>query len=422
MKSKKILLLLYKYICNILNNNNIEFIVFYGTLLGIIRNNDFIEDDDDIDILVSIDNYEKILDIITNQKIKTGIVNESIIQLTLPTGEGPIDIYFYHKINNKDILIKWDGDLLYSQKDIFPVKKIKFKNKQILIPSNSHNILKETYGKNYLIPMKKNEYSWYNINNVRKNGAISEVAYIKNKFEQKEKNFSYNITEIYGVYFICCINNYLEIVEEQLDILQKGLLGVTTKLIIFITNYNNSCKNLDILLKKYKTKKFILVKSPDNLYEKFAINNYKNYINSTKEYYLYYFHTKGVSRINDPYFSNIRKILNFYTLEKFKINIKLLKKYDSIGCSLSLYPKKHFSGNFWWSKSSYIKLLTTINNNYLSPEMYILSNEKCNYISLANDTNYIFDKYVFRNNKDILKNITKEFIIYEQNKYLDINT
>ena len=54
--------------------------------------------------------------------------------------------------------------------------------------------------------------------------------------------------------------------------------------------------------------------------------------------------------------------------------------------------------------------------------MYILSNEKCNYISLANDTNYIFDKYVFRNNKDILKNITKEFIIYEQNKYLDINT
>jgi len=226
--------------------------------------------------------------------------------------------------------------------------------------------------------------------------------------------------EIYGVYFICCKNNYLEIVEEQLDILQKGLLGVTTKLIIFITNYNDSCKNLDILLKKYKTKKFILVKSPDNLYEKFAINNYKNYINSKKEYYLYYFHTKGVSRINDPFFSNIRKRLNFYTLEKFKINIKLLKKYDSIGCSLSLYPKNHFSGNFWWSKSSYLKLLTTINDKYLSPEMYILSNEKCNYISLANDTNYIQDKYVFRNNKEILKNITKEFINNEQHKYLDI--
>ena len=38
---------------------------------------------------------------------------------------------------------------------------------------------------------------------------------------------------IIGVYFICCLNNYLDIVKEQMDILNKGLLNVTTKLIIF---------------------------------------------------------------------------------------------------------------------------------------------------------------------------------------------
>ena len=226
---------------------------------------------------------------------------------------------------------------------------------------------------------------------------------------------------IYGIYFICCINNYLEVVEEQLNILNKGLLEITNKLIIFITKYNDTCTDLDILLSKYNTEKFILVKSPDNLYEKFAINNYKNYI-IDDNYYLYYFHTKGLKNINDPLrhiFSSRRKLLNFYTLEKFNINIKLLDEYDAIGCSLHLYPKKHFSGNFWWSKSNYVKLLHNINDKYLSPEMYILSNDSCKYISLSNDTNNILiDNYVFRNDDDILKNINTDIYIHEDHKNL----
>ena len=90
---------------------------------------------------------------------------------------------------------------------------------------------------------------------------------------------------IYGIYFICCINNYLEIVKEQLSILNKGLLARTTKIIIFITMYNkDTCLELDELLNN--SEKFILVKSPDNLYEKYAINNYKNYITLDEDYYL----------------------------------------------------------------------------------------------------------------------------------------
>ena len=227
---------------------------------------------------------------------------------------------------------------------------------------------------------------------------------------------------IYGIYFICCINNYLEVVKEQLDILNNGLLDKTKNLIIFITNYNDSCIEFDILLEKYNSNKIILVKSPDNLYEKFAINNYKNYINDEEEYYLYYFHTKGVKHPDDPLiniFSSRRKILNFYTLEKYEINIKLLEEYDAIGCSLHLYPKKHFSGNFWWSKSTYTNLLININDKYLSPEMYILSNDICKYISLANDTNNIlFDNYIFHNGINILENITTQLIIINDHKDL----
>ena len=166
-KNRKTLLLLYKFCCNIFKKNNLNFIPFYGTLLGIIREKNFIDGDDDIDILVNFKNYNKILKIIKKKKIKTGKLNKNIIQLYTPTGKGPIDIYFYSRIG-KDILIKWDGNLLYSQKHIFPLKKIVFKNEKITIPFDSNEILRQTYGKNYLIPMKKNKYKWEKINNVKK--------------------------------------------------------------------------------------------------------------------------------------------------------------------------------------------------------------------------------------------------------------
>ena len=73
------------------------------------------------------------------------------------------------------------------------------------------------------------------------------------------------------------MNNYLDVVNEQLSVLEKGLLNLTEKLIIFITKYNKDDVNLNNLLNKFnKNKNFIIVKSPENLYEKFEINNYKN--------------------------------------------------------------------------------------------------------------------------------------------------
>lgn len=244
---------------------------------------------------------------------------------------------------------------------------------------------------------------------------IEDINNWDNKINTIGNNFYSNYIQknIYGVYFICCINNYLEVIEEQLSILDKGLLQETTKLILFITKYDDNNKyELDNLLSKFnKYNNFILVTSSENLYEKFAINNYKKYINHG-DYYIYYFHTKALKPPNHPeihILASRRKILNIYTLEKYKINLKLLQHYDSVGCSLNTYPKKHFSGNFWWSKSSYINTLSNIDDNYLSPEMYILSNNNCKFISLARDTNDIlFENYNFRDDSTILNNISTQ--------------
>jgi len=203
---------------------------------------------------------------------------------------------------------------------------------------------------------------------------------------------------IYGIYFISCRENYLNIVNEQLQVMSESSLYKNIKnLLIFICLYDDdSSVKLQQVFHKYDTdKKFILITTPLNLYEKFAINTYKSYI-PDESYYVFYFHTKSGN--------NIRQILNFYTLSKFNISLDLLKEYDCVGCSLSLHPLLHFSGNFWWSKSEHTnKLKMTIDDKYLSPEMYICSHEQGKYISLSLTTNYTeLDSHVNLTDQDIL--------------------
>ena len=227
---------------------------------------------------------------------------------------------------------------------------------------------------------------------------------------------------IYGVYFICCMGNYLNIVEEQLELLHSsGLYNRIKKLIIFVCLFDkNSNIELIQILNKYDPngKKFIDVKTPLNLYEKFAINNYKSYIEEM-DYYIFYFHTKGICNDEKKKIPNIRKTLNFYTIQKFEISLKLLKHYDAVGCSLSLFPKKHFSGNFWWSKSEHTNKLSNINDFYLSPEMYICSIDEGKYISLNQKTNSTFtENHIYKNDEDILSEITETCINNYWCKYL----
>jgi hypothetical protein len=216
------------------------------------------------------------------------------------------------------------------------------------------------------------------------------------------------VQKIYGVYFICCIYNYLEIVREQLhEIMDCGLYNDTTELLLFVTMYDEKNSQLQELLREYDTQnKFKIMTTPENLFEKYAIRNYRKYITTEEEdYYIYYFHTKAASK-NDNHcgFAKRRRLLNFFLLRKYKIAMALLKEYDAVGCTFLKFPKPHFSGNFWWSKKDHVaRLEDNINDNYLAPEMYICSHPDGKYISLMNVNNINLDDEKIM--KDILTDV-----------------
>ena len=107
--------------------------------------------------------------------------------------------------------------------------------------------------------------------------------------------------------------------------------------------------------------------------------------------------------------------MNYYTIIKHEISIKLLKYYDVVGVTLFRYPKIHFSGNFWWSKSEHIYTLPyLISEKYLAPEMYICSNPSVKYIGLSREDdvfeNSSFHKHLNLTDEQISNNLSEEII------------
>ena len=215
--------------------------------------------------------------------------------------------------------------------------------------------------------------------------------------------------KILGVYHLACMNHYIDVFCEQFDLLHSsGLYKACNKLLIYISKYDDN-PILNNKLKEYDPDdKFLIFTSEENLKEKFAINDFRNHISD--ERYMFYFHSKGVSRAIDAPQQVWRKNLDFYTISKWKISLDLLKEYDAAGCFLTRWPVHHFSGNYWWAKIDYIIDLPDCEHHYLAPEMWLGANFNNNFISLSNNNKFKMDIHLARTDEDILKNITSSIL------------
>lgn len=89
--------------------------------------------------------------------------------------------------------------------------------------------------------------------------------------------------------------------------------------------------------------------------------------------YFLYFHCKGITapwrmreeKIYQPFVNYYlwRKFLEWGCIEKWETCIAKLQDHSCAGVNLVHWPMPHYSGNFWWSKSSHIRTLPNIKEN-----------------------------------------------------------
>jgi len=142
-------------VANILHKENInDWFIFFGTLLGIVRENSCIQGDDDLDIMINCD-YQQLRSAFEKRGLifmqgKYGIKNPDTILKSEPTQElGSIDFYMCNVNQSGDFHTPWHGVIATnSYIDINNKSLIKFpwSNTVLNIPNNYEEKLVNMYG------------------------------------------------------------------------------------------------------------------------------------------------------------------------------------------------------------------------------------------------------------------------------------
>ena len=133
-------------------------------------------------------------------------------------------------------------------------------------------------------------------------------------------------------------------------------IGVNGDEELFWTPPKCNIKRNEILTSEYSTLKDL---------EQFAINSKENYK-------ILYFHSKGITNMGNMNIRAWRLYMEHCLIQNWKECVDSLNEYDCVGTSFTKRPwcnrgsgsealtcHPHFSGNFWWTKTEYLKKLNT---------------------------------------------------------------
>jgi len=139
----------------------------------------------------------------------------------------------------------------------------------------------------------------------------------------------------------------------------------------------------------------IIIKNVDTCLTLFEVPTQKilyDFCCDNKDYNVMYIHTKGVGKEINLCIEDWIHYMLYFLVEKHEDVINKLIDFDTVGVDLREEPVLHYSGNFWWAKSSYISslpdpILFKNINNYPNPlnserhnqEFWICFNKKQHY-------------------------------------------
>lgn len=175
-------LLLFK---KIMEEHNLRFLLAYGSLLGAVREKDFISHDEDIDLMMAKEDMPQFLSILFSLRNEGFEVvrYERRGFLSIMRKKEYIDIYFFHEYEADNRLIKCCMDIcpkvFLTEKDAIPFQGAYFE-----VPKDIKKYLEFNYGKNWMQPVPIFDFK------------LSCIARLKSKIIQYVKVLiPYRITE-----------------------------------------------------------------------------------------------------------------------------------------------------------------------------------------------------------------------------------
>jgi hypothetical protein len=245
------------------------------------------------------------------------------------------------------------------------------------------------------------------------NNYITLIA--NHSLEKKKKIFLF--------FHICCMNNYAQVTQEILNsIVDSGLYDDCDRIY-----YSLLGEPTDSFLRTLQTysKLECVYTSYDITEFEYPLLTYLQDFAQHNDAYLFYFHTKGVSQPYDLLKSKWRERLIDKNINEYKKCISFLNKGCNVsGCGWKEHPSdtsiqtpyyifthSHFSGNFFWANSNYIKklpLLWEIEKNLrfkkllsehdreyyrLTCEMWIGMSSRI-YVGVNTDLNVEYSRYL----------------------------
>jgi len=197
----------------------------------------------------------------------------------------------------------------------------------------------------------------------------------------------------YIYWHICVLNDWEEIVRDQAVKINANLDSFDEVRVCILGDKGA----IPLILSLFERKVVIRGSDPDiTKYEAFTLEKLHE-DSQTEQFQCLYIHNKGTTQFGNKR-GNVklwRNMMEYFLLESCHHCFALLEYYDTLGCCLldkgNIFSKDqlqfttethnaHYSGNFWWARSEYIKTLPPFpvginmheNKNYYICERWVL--------------------------------------------------
>jgi hypothetical protein len=186
--------------------------------------------------------------------------------------------------------------------------------------------------------------------------------------EYKQSAAAYFLDDVKVFYHLACMNNWQQVFVEQMEQLKRArfqhidltILGTEEDVQIV----KRTSEELGLLVN------IVFQASDFTHFEKPALQAIEKYC-LQKEGYVLYLHSKGVSNPTDEIKMKWRRLMMRELVENWEFCLSQLPQYDALGVNWRDTPVPHFSGNFWYASTKYLRSLTDFTLYYDNASTHI---------------------------------------------------